>query len=59
MGHRNVMWGRDPPHLEGTIGHASKTLHERFDGVDAEVGSRIRLGAFTEPFAHVSDGPAG
>lgn len=57
MGYRNVMWGSDYPHLEGTFGHTQKTLHELFDGVDPEVSHRIRLGAFKELFPHVSDPP--
>jgi len=58
MGYRNVMWGSDYPHLEGTFGHTQKTLHELFDGVTPEVSHRIRLGAFKELFPHVSDPPA-
>jgi predicted TIM-barrel fold metal-dependent hydrolase len=57
MGYRNVMWGSDYPHLEGTFGHTQKTLHELFDGVDPEVSHRIRIGAFQELFPHVSDPP--
>jgi predicted TIM-barrel fold metal-dependent hydrolase len=57
MGYRNVMWGSDYPHLEGTFGHTQKTLHELFDNVDPEVSHRIRLGAFKELFPHVSDPP--
>jgi predicted TIM-barrel fold metal-dependent hydrolase len=57
MGYRNVMWGSDYPHLEGTFGHTQKTLHELFDHVDPEVSHRIRIGAFKELFPHVSDPP--
>ncbi len=57
MGYRNVMWGSDYPHLEGTFGHTQKTLHELFDGVEPEVSHRIRLGAFKELFPHVGDPP--
>jgi len=57
MGYRNVMWGSDYPHLEGTFGHTQKTLHELFDGVDPEVSRRIRLDAFKELFPHVGDPP--
>jgi predicted TIM-barrel fold metal-dependent hydrolase len=57
MGYRNVMWGSDYPHLEGTFGHSQKTLHELFDGVSPEVSRRIRLDAFKELFPHVSDPP--
>jgi len=59
MGYRNVMWGSDYPHLEGTYGHSQKTLHELFDGIDAEASRRIRIGAFRELFPHVSDPPEG
>ena len=34
MGCKNVMWGSDYPHMEGTFGHTQKTLHELFDDVD-------------------------
>ncbi|HLG66272.1 MAG TPA: amidohydrolase family protein [Acidimicrobiales bacterium] len=57
MGYRNVLWGSDYPHLEGTFGHTQKTLHELFDRVDPEVSYRIRLGAFKELFPHVGDPP--
>jgi predicted TIM-barrel fold metal-dependent hydrolase len=58
MGYRNVMWGSDYPHLEGTFGHSQKTLHELFDNVHPEVSHRIRIGSFKELFPHVSDPPA-
>ena len=57
MGYRNVMWGSDYPHIEGTLGHTQKTLHELFDDLDADVSHRIRIGAFRELFPHVSDPP--
>ncbi len=57
MGYRNAMWGSDYPHMEGTFGHTQKTLHELFDGIDAEASHRIRLGSFKELFPHVSDPP--
>ena len=57
QGYRNVMWGSDYPHLEGTFGHTQKTLHELFDAVAPEVSHRIRIGAFKELFPHVSDPP--
>jgi predicted TIM-barrel fold metal-dependent hydrolase len=53
MGYRNVMWGSDYPHLEGTWGHTQETLHELFDGVDPAVRHRITLGAFEELFPDV------
>ncbi len=58
MGWKNVMWGSDYPHFEGTFGHTQKTLHELFDGVDPEVSRRIRIGAFQELFPHVPELPA-
>ncbi len=57
MGYRNVMWGSDYPHLEGTYGHSQKTLDELCDGLDPAVSHRIRVGAFKELFPHVSDPP--
>ncbi len=33
MGWKNVCWGSDYPHFEGTFGHTQKTLHELFDDV--------------------------
>ena len=57
MGYRNVLWGSDYPHLEGTYGHSQKTLHELFDGVDPRVSRRVRLGAFEELFPHVPQPP--
>lgn len=58
MGWRNVMWGSDYPHYEGTYGHTQKTLHELFDGVDEAASRRIRIGAFQELFPHVPEPPA-
>ncbi|WP_322748289.1 MULTISPECIES: amidohydrolase family protein [unclassified Frankia] len=57
MGYRNVMFGSDYPHLEGTFGHTQKTLRELFDGVTPEVRHRITRGAFEELFPHVSSPP--
>jgi hypothetical protein len=59
MGYRNVLWGSDYPHLEGTYGHTQKTLHELFDDVDPAVRQRITRGSFEELFPHVSAPPAG
>ena len=58
MGWRNVCWGSDYPHLEGTFGHTQKTLHELFDDVDVAVRDRITRGAFEELFPHVGRPPA-
>ena len=57
MGYRNVMFGSDYPHLEGTFGHTQKTLHELLDDETPEVSYRIRQGAFLELFPHVGRPP--
>jgi len=57
MGYRNVLFGTDYPHIEGTYPHTQKVLHELLDGVDAEVSHRIRLGAFLELFPSVGEPP--
>ena len=36
MGWRNIMWGSDYPHIEGTFGHTQETLAGLFDGVSEE-----------------------
>jgi predicted TIM-barrel fold metal-dependent hydrolase len=53
LGYRNVLWGSDYPHMEGTFGHTQQTLHELFDGVDAAVRERVTVGAFRELFPTV------
>jgi predicted TIM-barrel fold metal-dependent hydrolase len=53
MGYRNVMFGSDYPHMEGTYGHTQETLHHLFDGVDAETTYRITCGAFLDLFPDV------
>jgi predicted TIM-barrel fold metal-dependent hydrolase len=58
MGYKNVLWGRDYPHLEGTFGHTQKTLLELFDDLDPEVRHRVSRGTFEELFPHVSAPPA-
>jgi predicted TIM-barrel fold metal-dependent hydrolase len=50
MGYRNVLWGSDYPHIEGTFGHTQETLHRLFDGVDQKTKDRIMFGAFNELF---------
>ena len=35
MGYKNVMFGSDYPHMEGTFGHTQDTLKGLFDGVSA------------------------
>jgi len=57
MGWKNVCWGSDYPHTEGTYGHTQKTLHELFDDVDSATRHRITLGAFEELFPHVPPAP--
>ncbi|HEX9505788.1 MAG TPA: amidohydrolase family protein [Acidimicrobiia bacterium] len=58
MGYRNIMFGTDYPHIEGTYPHTQKVLHELLDGTDAETSERIRLGAFLELFPSVGAPPA-
>jgi predicted TIM-barrel fold metal-dependent hydrolase len=58
MGYRNVMWGSDYPHMEGTYGHTQETLHHLFDGVDPMVRHRITIGAFLDLFPDVGEPPA-
>ena len=58
MGYRNVLWGSDYPHMEGTYGHTQETLHTLFDGVDDEVRNRITVGTFLELFPEVGVPPA-
>jgi predicted TIM-barrel fold metal-dependent hydrolase len=58
MGFRNILFGSDYPHLEGTFGHTQKTLHELFDDVTPEVRDRITTGTFEELFPHVSSPPS-
>lgn len=48
--YKNILWGSDYPHLEGTFPHTQKVLHELFDGVSDEVRHRVTLGAFEELF---------
>jgi predicted TIM-barrel fold metal-dependent hydrolase len=55
MGYRNVLWGSDYPHMEGTWGHTQKTLHELFDGVDEAITYRITRGSFLELFPEVGE----
>ena len=57
MGYRNVTWGADYPHVEGTFGHTQETLHELLDDIDEAVARRITRGAFEELFPHVSQPP--
>jgi predicted TIM-barrel fold metal-dependent hydrolase len=58
MGFRNILFGTDYPHVEGTYPHTQKVLHELFDSVADEVSHRIRLGSFHELFPSVGMPPA-
>ena len=58
MGWKNVMWGSDYPHLEGTYGHSQQVLHDLFDSVDEVSARRMTVGAFQELFPHVPEAPA-
>jgi predicted TIM-barrel fold metal-dependent hydrolase len=57
MGWRNVCWGADYPHTEGTFGHTQKTLGELFGDLDPHTRQRITQGAFRELFPHVPPAP--
>ncbi|AZG45479.1 amidohydrolase family protein [Gordonia insulae] len=48
--YRNVCWGDDYPHLEGTYGHTQETLRTLFDGVDPAIQDRVLRGTFAELF---------
>lgn len=50
FGYRNVLWGSDYPHLEGTFPHTQQVLQHMFEGVPADVRHRVTLGAFEELF---------
>jgi predicted TIM-barrel fold metal-dependent hydrolase len=58
MGWKNICWGSDYPHIEGTFGHTQKTLHELFDDVSIDDRRRITVGAFAELFPHIDPAPA-
>lgn len=57
MGYKNVMWGSDYPHLEGTFGHTQQTLHDLFDDQPDDVRFRVTKGCFLELFPHVGESP--
>ena len=59
MGYKNVMFGSDYPHMEGTYGHTQDTLKALFDGVSEKTRQRITQGAFFELFPQVPPVPAG
>jgi predicted TIM-barrel fold metal-dependent hydrolase len=58
MGYKNVMFGSDYPHMEGTFGHTQDTLKGLFDGASDETRLRITQGTFYELFPHVPPIPA-
>jgi predicted TIM-barrel fold metal-dependent hydrolase len=58
MGWRNVCWGSDYPHIEGTYGHTQKLAHELFDDLSPAERHRITKGAFEELFPHIPPAPA-
>jgi predicted TIM-barrel fold metal-dependent hydrolase len=58
MGYRNVMFGSDYPHMEGTFGHTQDTLKTLFDGVSEATRLRITQGTFYELFPGVPPVPA-
>lgn len=57
MGWRNICWGSDYPHLEGTFGHTQETLRELFEGVDRDSRDRMTLGTFEELFPDTARPP--
>ena len=50
MGFRNILFGTDYPHIEGTYPHTQKVLHEILDGVDDDVSYRIRSARSSSSF---------
>jgi predicted TIM-barrel fold metal-dependent hydrolase len=50
MGYRNVMWGSDYPHLEGTFPETQKVLTELFEGVPDDVRESITLDTLGDLF---------
>jgi predicted TIM-barrel fold metal-dependent hydrolase len=57
MGYKNVMFGSDYPHMEGTFGHTQDTLKGLFDGVSDATRMRITQGSFYELFPLVPPVP--
>ncbi|MEB3031875.1 amidohydrolase family protein [[Mycobacterium] nativiensis] len=58
LGYKNVLFGSDYPHMEGTFGHTQKTLQELFADASPATVRRITQGAFYELFPHVPPVPA-
>jgi predicted TIM-barrel fold metal-dependent hydrolase len=53
MDYKNVLFGSDYPHIEGTFGHTQETLADLFGGVEETIRDRVTQGAFLELFPHV------
>jgi predicted TIM-barrel fold metal-dependent hydrolase len=51
MGYRNVMWGSDYPHLEGTYPRTQEVLLDLFTDIPADITERITRGAFNDLFS--------
>ncbi|OAA18297.1 Amidohydrolase [Frankia sp. EI5c] len=58
LGYRNVMFGSDYPHMEGTFGHTQKTLQGLLADARPETRQRITQGTFYELFPDVPPVPA-
>ena len=58
LGYRNVMFGSDYPHMEGTFGHIQKTLEGLLADAKPETVPRITQGTFRELFPQVPPVPA-
>ena len=56
-GYRNVVWGRDDPHLEGTWGHTQELIGAMYETHDAAVVDRVTRDAFAELFPQVGEPP--
>jgi predicted TIM-barrel fold metal-dependent hydrolase len=56
-GWRNVCWGSDYPHIEGTYGHTQELLHELVADLAPADRRRITKGAFEELFPHLPPAP--
>jgi predicted TIM-barrel fold metal-dependent hydrolase len=57
LGYKNVLWGSDYPHTEGTFGHTQETLHQLFDGVDEATRRQITIENFLTLFPSVGRPP--
>ena len=57
MGWKNVCWGSDYPHVEGTYGHTQKTLANCSTICPPADRYRITKGAFQDLFPHLPPAP--